>query len=82
MLAVTTEDTKRILQEGEGAYLITFAGEWYKKWFNLAKDCMRSGMSKEEFREAMDPESETASIFYTTFSEQEASVAIFLKRRV
>lgn len=65
-----TEDTKRQLKEGEGAYYIEGAMEWWDSWIQMIKSCFSSGMTKEEIREALDTESENCFIYWTEFYEE------------
>lgn len=61
-----TEDTKRYLQDGEGAFYCESDGTWYDNWIRLIADCYKSGMTKEEIEESLDLEN-NGFIFYTEF---------------
>lgn len=53
---VYTKDTKRLLKNGDEAYYIEFACEWWDSWLRMIISCFKSGMTKEEIREALDHE--------------------------
>lgn len=61
-----TEDTKRRLKNGDGAYYIEGAGEYYDSWIQMIKECFRCEMSKEEIREACDLDN-GGYLYYTEF---------------
>ncbi|AZV45685.1 hypothetical protein BAOM_p032 (plasmid) [Peribacillus asahii] len=64
---VITEDTKRILEEGDTAFIIESVGEWYDSKLRLLISCFHNGMSKEEIREACDSDSADYNIYWTSF---------------
>lgn len=53
---VYTEDTKRLLKNGDCAFYVEGHGEWWDSWLRLVIACFQSGMSKEEIRESLDHE--------------------------
>ncbi|PEJ57992.1 hypothetical protein CN692_10915 [Bacillus sp. AFS002410] len=48
-----TKDTGRFLQEGEEAFYIEGAYEWYDSKVAIIKDCYKSGMTKKEIKECL-----------------------------
>ncbi|WP_047980640.1 hypothetical protein [Ornithinibacillus contaminans] len=61
-----TEDTKRLLKNGDTAYYIEGACEWWDSWLRMIIDCFKSGMSKEDIREALDLEN-GGNIYWTEY---------------
>lgn len=62
-----TEDTGRFLQDGEEAFYIEGAVEWYDSKLRLLIDCFKSGMTKQEINESLFcPDTNEDGIIYWT----------------
>ena len=62
-----TKDTNRHLEEGEGVYYNEATGDFYHSKLRLLIDLYRSGWTRQEIEEALDLESDTGCIFWTTY---------------
>lgn len=65
-----TEDTGRFLKNGEGAFYIEGAFEWYDSKLRLLIDCFKSGMTKQEIYESLfcSENNHEGIIYWTEFT--------------
>ncbi|WP_197274843.1 hypothetical protein, partial [Halolactibacillus sp. JCM 19043] len=69
---IRTEDTQRILKDGDGAFYIEGACEWYDSWLRMVISCYKCGMTKEEIKQGLDIESDEFMTGYMYWTEYQA----------
>lgn len=62
-----TTDTLRPLTPGEELYHNEESGDYYDSWLAMIRDVWYKGMTKEELAEALDADSMSGYLYYTSF---------------
>lgn len=62
-----TKDTLRPLTYGEELFFNEETDDYYDSWLAMIRDTWYQGMTKEELAEALDAESMSGFLYYTSF---------------
>lgn len=64
---IYTTDTLRPLTYGEELFFNEETGDYYDSWLAMIRDAWYQGMTKEELAEALDADSMSGYLYYTSF---------------